>query len=170
MIDKPTRLVPNKHYKKEVLMMCDKQDIIDYCHEMEQRFFQAMLIIDKLIERKELNEKDIKIIIFSNKPNEILQKLVSNKLSDIKLEFIQGQDKNYPPKPDVTLLRKILNSLNLDPKDGIYVGDSDVDTYTARNIGMPSIILSYGYGDKKLISESKPDYYIDDFSDIIKLI
>ena len=119
---------------------------------------------------KELNKKDIKIIIFSNKPNEILQKLVSNKLSDIKLEFIQGQDKNYPPKPDVTLLRKILNSLNLDPKDGIYVGDSDVDTYTARNIGMPSIILSYGYGDKKLISESKPDYYIDDFSDIIKLI
>ena len=102
--------------------------------------------------------------------HEVLQKLVSNKLSDIKLEFIQGQDKNYPPKPDVTLLRKILNSLNLDPKDGIYVGDSDVDTYTARNIGMPSIILSYGYGDKKLISESKPDYYIDDFSDIIKLI
>ena len=91
-------------------------------------------------------------------------------LCDIKLEFIQGQDKNYPPKPDVTLLRKILNSLNLDPKDGIYVGDSDVDTYTARNIGMPSIILSYGYGDKKLISESKPDYYIDDFRDIIKLI
>ena len=101
---------------------------------------------------------------------ELNKKLVSNKLSDIKLEFIQGQDKNYPPKPDVTLLRKILNSLNLDPKDGIYVGDSDVDTYTARNIGMPSIILSYGYGDKKLISESKPDYYIDDFRDIIKLI
>lgn len=58
MIDKPTRLVPNKHYKKEVLMMCDKQDIIDYCHKMEQRLFQAMLIIDKLIERKELNDKD----------------------------------------------------------------------------------------------------------------
>ena len=58
MFDKPTRLVPNKHYKKEVLMMCDKQDIIDYCHEMEQRLFQAMLIIDKLIERKELNDKD----------------------------------------------------------------------------------------------------------------
>ena len=58
MIDKPTRLVPNKHYKKEVLMMCDKQDIIDYCHEMEHRLFEAMLIIDKLIERKELDEID----------------------------------------------------------------------------------------------------------------
>lgn len=54
MIDKPIRLIPNKHYKKEVLMMCDKQDIIDYCHEMEQRLFRAMLIIDK----EELNEKD----------------------------------------------------------------------------------------------------------------
>lgn len=58
MIDKPTRLVSNKHYKKEVLMMCDKQDIIDYCYEMEQRLFQAMLIIDKFIERKELNDED----------------------------------------------------------------------------------------------------------------
>ena len=58
MIDKPIRLVSNKHYKKEILMMCDKQEIIDYCHEMEQRLFQAMMIIDKLMERKELNEKD----------------------------------------------------------------------------------------------------------------
>lgn len=62
MIDKPIRLVPNKHYKKEVLMMCDKQDIIDYCHAMEQRFFQAMLIIDKLMERKQLNEKDKELL------------------------------------------------------------------------------------------------------------
>ena len=51
-----------KHYKKEVLMMCDKQDIIDYCHEMEQRLFQSMLIIDKLMERKELNEKDKELL------------------------------------------------------------------------------------------------------------
>lgn len=62
MIDKPTRLVPNKHYKKEVLMMSDKQDIIDYCHEMEQRLFQAMLIIDKFIEREELNDKDKELL------------------------------------------------------------------------------------------------------------
>lgn len=62
MIDKPIRLVANKHYKKEVLMMCDKQDIIDYCHEMEQRLFQAMLIIDKLIERKELSDKDKELL------------------------------------------------------------------------------------------------------------
>ena len=62
MIDKPTRLVSNNHYKKEVLMMCDKQDIIDYCHEMEQRLFQSILIIDKLIEQKELNDKDKELL------------------------------------------------------------------------------------------------------------
>ena len=58
MLEKPTRLVPNKHYKKEVLMLCDKQDIIDYCHELDNKYFQAMLIIDKFLERKDLNEKD----------------------------------------------------------------------------------------------------------------
>lgn len=119
---------------------------------------------------KELNRLGVKILIFSNKPNEILQKLVANKLSDVDLLYIQGQDKNFPPKPDVTLLNKILTSFSLDPKDGIYVGDSDVDVLTARNSNMPSIILTYGYGNKELIKEAKPDYLIDDFKDIIKLI
>ena len=96
--------------------------------------------------------------------------MVNKKLSDVDLLYIQGQDKNFPPKPDVTLLNKILTSFSLDPKDGIYVGDSDVDVLTARNSNMPSIIVTYGYGNKELIKEAKPDYLIDDFKDIIKLI
>lgn len=52
----------NKHYSFATLMQYQKQDIIDYCHEMEQRLFQAMLIIDKLIERKELNDKDKELL------------------------------------------------------------------------------------------------------------
>lgn len=117
-----------------------------------------------------LKNNGLKLIIYSNKPNEILKKLIKNKFSDIEFLHVQGQDNNYPPKPDVTLLKSILNKYDLKEEDGIYVGDSDVDVLTARNVNMPSIILSYGYGNKKLISESKPDYFIDDFADIIKVI
>lgn len=119
---------------------------------------------------KELNSMGIKVIVYSNKPNEILQKLMSNKLGDIEFLYLQGQDKNYPPKPDVTLLKKILDKFNLDPKNGMYVGDSVVDIFTANNIKMKSIILSYGYGNYDEMMAAKPDYYIDDFKEILKII
>ena len=84
--------------------------------------------------------------------------------------MIQGQDNNYPPKPDITLLSLILNKYNLDIKNGYYVGDSIVDLETARNIKMKNIIVSYGYGDKEEILKAKPDYYIDKFSEILKIL
>lgn len=119
---------------------------------------------------KELNSNGIKIIVYSNKPNEILQKLMSNKLGDIEFLYLQGQDKKYPPKPDVILLKKILDKFNLNSKNGMYVGDSIVDIFTANNIKMKSIILSYGYGNYDEMMAAKPDYYIDDFKEILKII
>ena len=118
----------------------------------------------------ELNKKGIGLIIYSNKPNEILQKLIKNKLSMIPFLFVQGQDNSYPPKPDVTLLKKILDDLKLNYKDGVYVGDSIVDVDTAKNINMKCAILSYGYGNKEEILNAKPDYYIDDFKELLNIL
>ena len=51
-----------------------------------------------------------------------------------------------------------------------YVGDSIVDLETARNANLKSIILRSGYGDYDEIVKAKPDYMIDDFSDLIPLL
>ena len=119
---------------------------------------------------KELEKRKICLIIYSNKPNNILNKLIENKLNKINFLYVQGQDNNYPPKPDVTLLKSILNKFNLKPEDGLYVGDSIVDIETARNIKMKVAILSYGYGNKEEIKEAKPDYYLDDFKEILEVL
>lgn len=119
---------------------------------------------------RELSNKGYDLIIYSNKPNEILQKLIKSKLSEINFLHIQGQDNAYPPKPDVTLLNKILNQYGLIPNDGFYVGDSIVDIETANNIGMKCAILSYGYGIKEEINKAKPKYYIDDFAKLLDIL
>lgn len=107
--------------------------------------------------------KGYKLIIYSNKPDAILQKLIKEKLGDIDFSYVQGQDNRYPPKPDITLLTNILNKLNLKAEDGIYVGDSIVDLETARNAKMKCVIFSFGYGDQKEIINSAPDFYFDKF-------
>ena len=117
-----------------------------------------------------LKEKGYKLIIYSNKPDSILQKLIKEKLGDIDFSYVQGQDNRYPPKPDITLLRNILNKLNLKVEDGIYVGDSIVDLETARNASMKCVIFSFGYGDQKEIINSSPDFYFDKFEQLNEIL
>lgn len=117
-----------------------------------------------------LKEKGYKLIIYSNKPDSILQKLVKEKLGDADFSYVQGQDNRYPPKPDITLLTNILNKLNLKAEDGIYVGDSIVDLETARNASMKCVIFSFGYGDQKEIIDSSPDFYFDKFEQLNEIL
>ena len=117
-----------------------------------------------------LKEKGYKLIIYSNKPDSILQKLIKEKLGDIEFSYVQGQDNRYPPKPDITLLTNILNKLNLKAEDGIYVGDSIVDLETARNANMKCVIFSFGYGDQKEIIDSSPDFYFDKFEQLNEIL
>ena len=119
---------------------------------------------------KELENIGIKLIILSNKPDYILQKLIANNLKGIKFSYVQGQDFNYPPKPDVTLLNVILKKLDLIDKKGLFVGDSIVDVLTANNANLNSIILTYGYGKKEDLNNEKAIKLIDNFEEVKKYI
>ena len=116
---------------------------------------------------KILNAKNIPLIIYSNKPDEILQKLITASLKGINFLYIQGQDLKYPPKPDVTLLNQIIAKFNLFNKKGLYVGDSIVDIQTANNANMKCLILTYGYGKKEEMDKEENKTYIKDFKEIL---
>ena len=105
---------------------------------------------------KELNKRDIKLIIYSNKPNFLLQKVVERVLPNIDFLEVLGQVDEYPNKPDVTLLNEVLKEHNLSHLNGIYVGDSLTDNQTAINAQMDFLFLTYGY--------SKPVRPLDDLN------
>lgn len=120
---------------------------------------------------KELIKRDYYLFILSNKPDSLLQILIPELLKDIEFKYIQGQDNNYPTKPDVTLLNeKTINKFNLDPKNGFYVGDSYVDVLTAKNASLKSIFVTYGYGDNQKAIDLRPDYVINEFKEIMEIL
>ncbi len=117
-----------------------------------------------------LSNKNIKLFIYSNKPNELLQKLVKLKLNNVQFEYVQGDDFKFKNKPDPEFLNYLFKKFNLNPNEGFYVGDSEYDLLTSINSKLKSIIVTYGYGNYEIIKEMKPDYMINDFEMIKEIL
>ena len=157
---------------KRLLTLALKREFSEEEFELFLHNYEAFQYVSKpfknVIETlKILNAKNIPLIIYSNKPDEILQKLITASLKGINFLYIQGQDLNYPPKPDVTLLNKIIAKFNLFNKKGLYVGDSIVDIQTANNANMKCLILTYGYGKMEEMDKEENKTYIKDFKEIL---
>ena len=153
--------------KKDVFSDEEYNTFLKY-YEKEQ--YQSKIydgVVDTLKELK----KDYEFIIYSNKPNVLLQPLIKNKFTDIKFLYIQGQDDKYPLKPDPTLLNFILKKHGFSKDFGFFIGDSDVDITLANNANLKSIAVTYGYGNQAKIISSKPTYIVkrfDSIKDVLK--
>ena len=119
---------------------------------------------------KKIKEQGIKIAILSNKVEENTLVIVNHLFPKDLFDCIVGQRKNVPLKPDPTSLKGLIEKLNVDKDEVLYVGDSDTDMKTADNLKVKKIAVTYGYRDYMVLKEYHPDYVINDFEEILKII
>ena len=116
---------------------------------------------------KELKSK-FKIALCTNKKQFITEKI----LMDFKIEeffdCVLGSDAKIKLKPDTEMLEYCLNECHVAPEQAIMIGDSSNDIIPAKTLGMESIYVTYGYG--KLEKSIKPNYIIDCFSEVLRVI
>ena len=60
----------------------------------------------------------------------------------------------YKRKPDPEVVLKCLEELNTKPDEAIYIGDSDIDVITVKNVSCHGVFVSYGYRKKELLEEN----------------
>ncbi|MBQ3431677.1 MAG: HAD family hydrolase [Clostridia bacterium] len=97
-----------------------------------------------------LKDKGIYVACNTNKPHENAVKLIHKHFSN-NFDAIQGQEDGVPKKPDKTGALQIIKSLGVNPEEVVYIGDSNVDIFTAKNAGLYSIGAAWGYrGEKEL--------------------
>ncbi|WP_216616378.1 HAD family hydrolase [Marinifilum caeruleilacunae] len=101
-----------------------------------------------------LSEKGIKISVFSNKANELTQKVVEVLLADWKLEYVLGAGGDIPRKPDPKGAILISEKMGIDPSELMYIGDSGVDMATAQNSGMHAVGVLWGFRDMEELLEN----------------
>jgi phosphoglycolate phosphatase len=94
----------------------------------------------------ELVSKGIKISVLSNKPHKMTQKVIAFYLSSWPFYPIFGQREEVPRKPDPAGATEIAEAWGIAPERILFVGDSDIDIFTAQSAGMQARGVSWGYG------------------------
>ena len=116
---------------------------------------------------KELKSK-FKIALCTNKKQFITEKILMDfKIKDF-FDCVLGSNSKIKLKPDTEMLEYCLNECHVAPEQAIMIGDSSNDIIPAKTLGMKSIYVTYGYG--KIEQSIKPDYIVDCFNEILRVI
>lgn len=117
----------------------------------------------------DLKGMGVKISVLSNKQDNFVKDIIA-KLFDRKLfSCIQGQA-NMPTKPNPTSALAIAKSMGVKPSRCLFIGDSDVDIQTAKNAGMRSVGVSWGYREREVLEEAGADFIAKTPGDICNII
>ena len=85
---------------------------------------------------EKLAKKGVKTGVLSNKPDEFVDKMLKKAFPNHKFTQAWGQKPQYKTKPEPDALLALLNMSGVTPEECFYVGDSDVDVFTANNAGV----------------------------------
>ncbi len=118
---------------------------------------------------RHLKAKGFKLAVLSNKRDEAVKVLVDKYFPDV-FQYVSGEKSNIPRKPHPQGVFNALEELSVSAENTVYVGDSEVDIETARNSGLKCIAVSWGFRDKSVLIECKPEYIIDKPSLLAELL
>lgn len=81
-----------------------------------------------------------------------------------------GYDDTEKHKPNPEPVFQALASLSLKPEQAIMVGDSPYDILCGKNAGTATAVVKYSEHPLEKLMEYKPDYVLNDLTDIFKHI
>ena len=94
---------------------------------------------------RQMHAAGTRLGLCSNKPDDLCRLLVRDFGLDTIFDEVLGSGSGLPRKPDPAPLLRIIELLGVTPDDTLYVGDSETDVVTARNAGVPVMLVDYGY-------------------------
>jgi phosphoglycolate phosphatase len=113
--------------------------------------------------------REVPMAVLTNKPVDISVRILDGLgLADF-FKAIYGGNSFATKKPDPLGANTILAEMGIASAEAVMVGDSEVDVQTARNAGMISAIVNFGFGthDRKAYPA---DVYLDRMDQLVPLI
>lgn len=121
----------------------------------------------ELVEK--LKKAGIKTAVSTNKADVPAQELGREYFNGI-FDLIVGQQDGLKVKPAPDSVNKILSILDIQKKDAIYIGDSDVDVQTAKNSGLDFIGVSWGFRGREFLEKNGAKNIVDNANEILDLV
>ncbi len=162
---------------KQVLV--DKGDDDELCKKVKAHFDEyyplhlcdntkAYVGIAELL--SELSKLNIKSAVHSNKPHAYVPQILDRLFENHSFEIAWGKRECFERKPSPQALLNMMNILDVDNSQVLYVGDSDVDVMTAHNAGVKVCGVEWGFRGKAELLEAGADYIAKDADELLGII
>jgi phosphoglycolate phosphatase len=113
-----------------------------------------------------IKKTNCKLYVLSNKTDNLTKSMVQYYFGDSTFTDVVGAGR-FPKKPDPASTNYLIDSSGISKEDFVFVGDSGIDMKTARNAGIFSVGVLWGYRSKQELLEngareivSSPDHLL----------
>jgi len=110
-------------------------------------------------------------VVVTNKPFSYSEKILKGLGIHQYFELLLGGDMHFAKKPSPEAVYYLIEKFGNVPKENIlFVGDSLLDIHTAKNSGVMSCGVTYGFGTREELENACPDYLLDSFGELLEIV
>lgn len=117
-----------------------------------------------------LKNKNIKISLLTTKVQDQADKILEYFNLTKYFDLIMGRRDGIAHKPSPEPLLKICSDVNVDVKNTLMIGDTELDIQCGKNAGSFTCGVIYGYRTRELIKIENPDYIVDSLNEILTIV
>jgi len=115
----------------------------------------------------ELKKREVKVSIASNKYQKGVEELCERYFPGLYTAAF-GEREGVKRKPDPSIIFSAMERMGANAKETIYIGDSEVDSETAKNAGIDFIGVSWGLRPKSLLIDSGAVTVVDNTEQLLE--
>lgn len=115
-----------------------------------------------------LKTRGCRLAVVSNKSDDAANAVVE-KYFGKSFDTVVGKRESFPAKPDPASVKYVIQTLGAEPQDTIYIGDSDVDVYTAHNAELKCIGVTWGNRTRQELIDSGADFIAESSDEILNI-
>lgn len=119
---------------------------------------------------KKLRENGKRVMLATAKPTQPSVKILEELGMDVLFDFMGGSELNGKRHTKTDVIRYVMEENSLDPAQTIMVGDRRHDIEGAKNMGIASIGVLYGFGSRAELEAAGADYIAADADEIFKIV
>lgn len=111
-----------------------------------------------------------KMAVLSNKRDDFTKHLVAQSLGRFTFVDVRGEREGVPRKPDPTAAYELALELNVLPERIGFVGDTPIDVKTAKNAGMVSLAVLWGFRSREELEAAGANLFLAKPTDLLALL
>lgn len=119
---------------------------------------------------KALKDRGIHLAVLSNKPDRQTVKVVKEIFGDNIFDYAQGQKDGIRRKPAPDGVWYLMEQMQVSKEECLYIGDSEVDAATGKNVGLKTIGVLWGFRDRKTLETAGADHLIERPEELLQFV